>query len=986
MKVKIHRLLYAVVFFLCVSYGYAQQIPLKGNVKDGAGQPLMEVSVLVKGTNHGTATDLDGNYQLNVDKGATLVFSAIGYKTHEVKVTGNTLNVTLQEEVQMLDAVEVVAIGYGSARKKDLTGSVNMVSSKDFNKGQNMSADQLLQGKVAGVQITSAGGAPGDGQNIRVRGTGSLTLNSNPLVVIDGVPMNDSAIGGARSILNSINPDDIESMTVLKDASSTAIYGSRAANGVIMITTKKGKKNQETQLVVNSSIDFSQVSDFVDLLSANEFRALVNQTGKDNQKGLLGNANTDWQKEIYQIAPTTNTTLGISGNLNSIPYRLSVGHTYADGVLKTDKFQRGTAKLSLTPAFLDNSLRTEFNVSGSFIKNRFADRDAIGAAVEYDPTQSVYGGPAKYAGYHTWMQNGNKNNNAPSNPLALLYLRDNTSTVNRLISNVKVDYILPFFKDITATINTGIDYTKSNGDDIVDPRRPSSSGTFNGTNTHYTNIASNALFDAYANYVKEIGKHNLSFMVGHSYQRFYFSKVSSLTEYFIGERDKITLKDDKNRNVLISFFGRANYSFNDRYMLTATLRADASSKLNPDDRWGYFPSVAFAWNVKNESFLKEKETVNDLKLRLGYGEVGNVNGLGDYLFLTRYVGSVNEGAYYQLGDKFIATARPESINKNLKWEIGNTINAGIDYGFFGNRLFGSIDVYRKLTKNLISEANTAPFTNYGSRIASNIGDMENKGIEFIANVVPVRDTEKNINWTLSYNIAYNKNEITKLTNLQNVGGIKGGTGNTVQRHQEGYAPYTFYLYQQVYDGQGNPIEGAYVDKNGDGKIDENDRYMGKSPYPDVTMGLSTNLTYKQWDLNIATRASLGNYVYDNVSSANASLDRVYSDNILRNTPRSYYDTLLSERKTATMLSDMYLHDASFFKIDNITLGYNFPSANKLKVRLYATMQNVLTLTKYKGLDPEVLSVDTSNNRATSGIDSNVYPRPKTYLFGINLNF
>ena len=975
MKVKMNKLLYAVVFFLCVAFGYAQQITVKGTVKDGAGEPLMGASVLVKGTSHGTAADFDGNFELKVEKGATLVFSSVGFKSQEVAAKAGTMNIVLQEDVQQLG--DVVVIGYGVARKQDVTGSVNLVTTKDFNKGQNLSADQLLQGKVAGVQITSAGGAPGDGQNIRVRGTGSLVLNSNPLVVVDGVPMNDGAIGGSRSILNSINPEDIESMTVLKDASSTAIYGSRAANGVIMITTKKGKMNQEMQVAVNSSISLSQVSDYVDLLSADQYRALVNQTGNANQKALLGNANTNWQKEIYQIAPTTNTTIGISGSLKSIPYRLSVGHTYADGTLKTDKFQRATAKLSLTPQFFDKSLRTEFNVSGSFIKNRFADKGAIGAAIEYDPTQPVRVNSTRYNGYHTWLDNtGSKNNNAPSNPLALLYLRDNTSTVNRLISNVKVDYTLPFFKDITATINAGIDYTKSKGDDNTDPRMPSSSPTFNGVLSHYENEASNALFDAYANYMKEVGKHNFSFMVGHSYQRFYFSNVSKRTESFIGQSDIVKPVDDKARNVLISFFGRANYSFNDRYMLTATLRADASSKLNPDDRWGYFPSVALAWNVKNESFLKDKEKVNELKLRLGYGEVGNVNGLGDYLFLTRYIGSVNDAAYYQMGNVFIPTARPESVNKHLKWEIGNTLNAGIDYGFFGNRFFGSLDVYRKITKDLIAEANVAPFTNYGSRIASNIGDMENKGVEFIASVVPVRNDEKNINWTLTYNIAYNKNEITKLTNLQNVGGISGGTGNTVQRHQEGYAPYTFYLYEQVYSADGNPIEGAYVDKNGDGKIDENDRYMGKSPYADITMGLTTNLNYKQWDLNIATRASLGNYVYDNVSSANASLDRVYSDNILRNTPSSYYDTLLSQRKTQTMLSDMYLHDASFFKIDNITLGYNFPEANKLKVRLYATMQNVLTVSKYKGLDPEVFG----------GIDNNVYPRPKTYLFGINLNF
>ncbi|GET47237.1 TonB-dependent receptor SusC [Capnocytophaga felis] len=973
------------LLFLFVSVGlYAQQI-VKGTVKDAAtGDPLPGVSVLVKGTTHGTATDFDGMYELKAEKGQTLVFSYIGFKTQEVlvKTENQTVNVNLQEDTQQLD--DVVVIGYGVAKKKDVTGSVNLVTTKDFNKGQNLSAGDLLQGKVAGVQITSGGGAPGDGQNIRVRGTGSLTLNSNPLVVVDGVPMNDGAIGGARNILNDINPDDIESMTVLKDASSTAIYGSRAANGVIMITTKKGKVNQETQVVLNSSISIAEVSDYVNVLSAGEFRKLVNETGTDTQKAILGNASTNWQKEIYQLAPTSNTTVGISGNLASIPYRLSLGHTYADGVLRTDKFQRGTAKLSLTPRFFDNSLKTELNVSGSYVKNRFAERGAIGSAIEFDPTQSVRTNSDKYDGYFSWLDasSGSQSNTAPVNPMALLNLRNNTADVKRLISNLKVDYTLPFFKDITATVNAGVDITESNGKDITDPKMPNSSTDFNGVTTIYGNKAVNMLFDAYANYVKDLGKHSISFMAGHSYQKFEFTNDSNQTQFFKGKDNLVIPVIDKSRNVLLSFFGRANYSFDNRYMLTATLRADASSKLNPDDRWGYFPSVALAWNAKNESFLKESENVNELKLRLGYGEVGNVNGLGDYLFLTRYVGSINQGAYYQFGNQFVPTARPESLNKNLRWEIGNTLNAGIDYGFWQNRVSGSIDVYRKLTKDLIAESNVAPFTNYGSRISSNIGDMENKGIEFLVNVVPVRTDD--VNWTLSYNIAYNDNKITRLTNLQNVGGISGGTGNTVQRHQEGYAPYTFFLYQQVYDNKGFPIEGAYVDRNNDGKITEDDRYMGKSPYADVTMGLTTNLNYKNWDLNIATRASLGNYVYDNVSSANASLDRVYSDNILRNTIATYYDTLLSKRTTETLLSDMYLHDGSFFKIDNVTLGYNFPK-DKYGIRIYGTVQNVLTLSKYKGLDPEVVTLD-GFGRPTFGVDNNVYPRPRTYLLGINVNF
>ena len=956
-----------------ISLGMNAQV-IKGKVIDGTTkEPLPGVNILVKGTSQGTATDLDGNYEIKASQGAILEFSFIGYQTQDKKVgTSKVINIALQEDAQVLD--DVVVIGYGVAKKKDVTGSVNLVTSKDFGKGQSLSAGELLQGKVAGVQITSGGGAPGEKQNIRVRGTGSLVLNSDPLVVIDGVPMNDKAIDGSRNVLNDINPEDIESMTVLKDASSTAIYGSRAANGVLMITTKKGRANQDTQISVNSSLSVGEVYKYVDLLSPEEFRNLVNTTGNATQKALLGEANTNWQKQIYQLAPTTNTNVGISGNVKSIPYRLSLGHTYADGILKTDNFQRGTAKLSLTPVFLDKSLKVEFNVSGSYVKNKFANKDAIGAALQYDPTQAIYSNSTQYGGYRSWLSsNGTQSATAPKNPLALLRLKDDTSTVKRLISNVKLDYTLPFFKDITATINVGVDATKSDGENITSPQMPDPSSEFNGVNIYYGNKAINSLFDAYANYIKDLGKHSISFMAGHSYQKFDFTNDTKKTEYFTGKSDIYTPTYDRSQSVLVSFFGRANYSFDDRYMLTATFRADASSKLNPNDRWGYFPSVALAWNTKNESFLKENETVNELKLRLGYGEVGNVNGLGDYLFITRYTNSINNAAYYQFGNQYYSLLRPEAINKNLRWEVGNTLNAGIDYGFWQNRVSGSIDVYRKITKDLISDSNLAPFTNFGSRIASNIGDMENKGIEFLVNVVPIRTD--NFKWTVSYNIAYNENKITRLTNIQNVGGIAGGTDNQVQRHQEGYAPFTFYLYQQAYDTNGKPIEGAYVDRNNDGVIDAADRYMGKSPYAPVTMGLTTNVNYKNWDLNIATRASIGNYVYNNVSSANAALSRVYSDGILRNTPRSYYDTMLQTQTSNTLLSDMYLKDGSFFKIDNITLGYTFPK-EKIGVRIYGTVQNPLIVTKYDGLDPEVFG----------GIDNNIYPRPRTYLLGINVNF
>ena len=975
MKVKMNKLLCTVMFFLCVAFGYAQQITVKGTVKDGSGQPLMGASVLVKGTSHGTAADFDGNFELKVDKGVTLVVSSVGYKSREVAAKAGTMNIVLQEDVQQLG--DVVVIGYGAVRKKDLTGSVNLVTDKDFNKAPAVNADQLIQGKIAGVQMTSAGGAPGEGQTIRIRGNGSLSLTSNPLIVIDGVPMNDGGVGGSRSIFNSINPEDIESMTVLKDASSTAIFGSRAANGVIMITTKKGKANQDLKISFNTSIALQDVNDYVDVMNANQFRQTVKGLNNPAAEALLGNADTNWQKEIYQVAPMSNSTLVLSGAYKTLPYRVSVGHSYADGVLRTDNFKRTNAKISLNPTFFDKSLKLELNANGTYMQNRFADKGAIGAAVEYDPTQSVFGGLAKYGGYHAWVNpnNGSRYDLAPNNPMAMLKFLDDSSKVYRFIGNAKVDYTLPFFKDITASVNVGIDYSKGEGDKITDRRMPTSTPDFDGAKTTYTNKATNKLFDAYINYMKDIKEtHNIGLMIGHSYQSFEFDDNSTDYSYFTNPGDNKEVPNiNKSRNVLMSFFGRANYSYKNRYLLTATLRADASSKLNPDDRWGYFPSVALAWNVSNENFLKDNKTLNELKLRFGYGEVGNVNGLGDYLFLTNYTRS-QDGASYQLGDSFYQTYRPGVTNKNLRWEVGNTLNAGIDFGFLDNLITGTLDVYRKQTKDLIAETTIDPFTNFKNRVNANVGDMENKGIELGLTVTPIRNIEKNIRWSFNYNIAYNENKITRMPDDQPTGGISGGTGNRVQLHREGETPYAFYVYQQVYDAQGNPVENAFVDRNGNGKIDEGDRYLYKSPFAPVTMGFGTDLNYKNWDLNITTRANIGNYVYNNTQSRLDQFGEITANSgFLRNIKAN---SNFQRHNDQSWLSDYYLENASFFKLDNITLGYTFPHTDKMYIRLYGTVQNVLTITKYSGLDPEVYG----------GIDNNFYPRPQTYLLGLNVNF
>jgi len=985
MKNNMFKQLLFVILLLCVAFGYAQQITVKGTVKDGSGQPLMGASVLVKGTSHGTAADFDGNFELKVDKGVTLVVSSVGYKSREVAAKAGTMNIVLQEDTQQLE--DVVVIGYGAIKKKDLTGSVNLVTDKDFNKAPSVNADQLIQGKIAGVQMASTGGAPGEGQVIRIRGNGSLSLTSNPLIVIDGVPMNDGGVGGSRSIFNSINPEDIESMTVLKDASSTAIFGSRAANGVIMITTKKGKANQDLKISFNTSIALQDVNKYVDVMNANQFRQTVKGLNNPAAEALLGNADTNWQKEIYQTAPMSNSTLVLSGAYKTLPYRVSVGHSYADGILRTDNFKRTNAKISLNPTFFDKSLKLELNANGTYMQNRFANKDAIGAAVEYDPTQSVFGGLAKYGGYHAWVNpnNGSRYDLAPNNPMAMLKFLDDSSKVYRFIGNAKVDYTLPFFKDITASVNVGIDYSKGEGDKITDRRMPTSTPGFDGAKTTYTNKATNKLFDAYINYMKDIKEtHNIGLMVGHSYQSFEFDNNSTDYSYFTNPGDnKIVPNIDKNRNVLMSFFGRANYSYKNRYLFTATLRADASSKLNPDDRWGYFPSVALAWNVSNENFLKDNKTLNELKLRFGYGEVGNVNGLGDYLFLTNYTRS-QDGASYQLGDSFYQTYRPGVTNKNLRWEIGNTLNAGIDFGLWNNLITGTLDVYRKQTKDLIAETTIDPFTNFKNRVNANVGDMENKGIELGLTVTPIRNIEKNIRWSFNYNISYNENKITKMPDDQPAGGISGGTGNRVQLHREGETPYSFFVYQQVYDAQGNPVENAFVDRNGNGKIDEGDRYLYKSPFAPVTMGFGTDLNYKNWDLNITTRANIGNYVYNNTQSRLDQFGEITANSgFLRNIKAN---SNFQRHNDQSWLSDYYLENASFFKLDNITLGYTFPHTDKMYIRLYGTVQNVLTITKYSGLDPEALSVDSATNRATFGIDNNLYPRPQTYLLGLNVNF
>ena len=970
MKINLNSFL--LILLLCPIFIFGQT-SINGIVTDEiSSSPIAGVNVLVKGSNTGTATDFDGNYSINLKKGDILSFSYVGYKTQQVTLGDQTsLNIVLTEDTSSLD--EIVVIGYGSVKKEDLTGAADLVTSEDFNQGPVLSPQQLIVGKIAGVSVTSSSGSPGDGQSIRIRGLGSLSLTNSPLIVLDGLPLNDGGVGGSRNPLNMVSPNDIESMVILKDASATAIYGSRGANGVILITTKKGR-DSGFKFNYNSSLTTYSAENQVDVLTASEFTELITSGGNADAIAALGSANTNWQDQIYNRATGTENSLSVVGNAYGIPMRASVSLGDHEGILMGDNFKRTNASLSLRPNLLNDKLKIELNTRLMNTENRFANRGAIGSALRFDPTKPVFNG-SQYGGYFSWIDSATGNQaaiGAPTNPLALLNMIDDVSEVDRIVSNLKLDYDLNFIKGLTATINVGIDQSKSVGSTATSELIPTSDPTWNGSLSRYEQEATNNLFDAYLTYNTSFkGNHNLNFVLGHSYQSFEFDNYSFDSEAQEDGNDFEFI--DKSKNVLLSYFGRLNYDFDGKYLLTATLRADASSKLNPNDRWGYFPSLAAAWNIHNEEFFKGN-IFNSLKLRVGYGEVGNVNGLGDYKFLTRYTGSTST-AYYQFGNSFYQTYRPEPINPDLRWESGETLNIGVDYSMFNNKLNGSINVYNKTTKDLIAYTLVDPFTNFGNRIDANIGDMQNRGIELSFNI-PIIKTDE-FEYTLDANIAFNDNVVTRLPDQQFIGGISGGVGNNIQTHVEGESPYSFLVYQQVYNNNGAPIEGVYVDRNGDDIINDDDRYIKEDPFADIIMGFTETIKWKSWDLTATARASLGNYAYNNVAS-NSVLNQTWNTfEILNNIHSDYLSTGFENLTENSLLSDHYIQEASFFKIDNITLGYTIPDfLGECNLRIYGSLQNVATFTNYDGIDPEIYG----------GIDNNFYPRPRTGVFGINIDF
>ena len=984
---------------------FAQQIAVKGHVKDTTGEPVIGANVLVKGTTNGTITDFDGNFMLNVPKDAILSVSFVGYKSAEVKAA-STVMVTLEDDSQVLDAV--VVIGYGSVKKNDMTGSVTAIKPDKLNKGLITNAQDMMTGKIAGVSVISKGGAPGEGATIRIRGGSSLTAENDPLIVIDGLAMDNKEVKGLANPLSMVNTNDIESFTVLKDASATAIYGSRASNGVIIITTKKGQAGARPTISYDGNVSVSTVKSTVDVMDGDQFRSFIKDIwGEDSEAySKLGNANTDWQKEIFRPAVSTDHNLTISGGLKNMPYRVSFGYTNQNGIVKTSKFERYTASVSLAPSFFEDHLKINANLKGMIAKNRYADGGAVGSAVSFDPTQSVRSDDPYHQyyfdGYFQWNTDASSlnddtwkrtfNGNAPGNPVALLEEKDDRAISKSLIGNLELDYKFHFLPDLHAHVNGGMDL--STGKQYTDVSPYSSTNNYYGSYGWEQKDKYNLSLNAYLQYSKDFtDKHRFDVMAGYEWQHFHDTSdqeywglypLSNNVVENRGQRYNNTSSGSATESYLVSFFGRVNYTLLDRYLFTATVRQDGSSRFHKNNRWGLFPSFALGWKLKEEAFLKDVDVLSDLKLRLGYGITGqqNINS-GDYPYLAVYETN-KDGSYYPILGEGI-TYRPNAYNPDLKWEKTTTYNVGLDFGFLNNRINGAVDYYYRKTTDLLNSVFVSAGTNFKNKVLSNVGSLENSGIEFSINSKPVVTTDWT--WDLGFNITYNKNEITKLTtgdseNYYVAAGdnIGGGRDMKAMAHAVGHPASSFYVYQQVYDENGKPIENEFVDRNGDGTINGDDRYFYKKPTADVLMGLTSRLSYKSWDFSFSLRASLNNYVYNSVEAGGSDCNptSVYSFGALNNRPLMGVANNIQSKNDNTLLSDYFVQNASFMKCDNITLGYSFKKLFGAPIggRVYAAVQNVFTITKYKGLDPEV----------EKGLDNNIYPRPLTTLIGLSLNF
>lgn len=974
-KIWLARLILA--FLLLPASVYAQtQKTITGTVIDELGESVIGATVKAINTSMGTITDIDGNFTLQVPAEVKqLTISYVGYVTQTVDITSEPIRVQLKSDNQLLQ--EVVVVGYGVTRKSDLTGSVSTMKADDFNGGTINSPEQLINGKVSGVQIMSSGGSPSAGSSIRIRGGASLNASNDPLIVVDGVPLENGGITGSGNFMSMINPSDIESMTVLKDASSTAIYGSRASNGVLLITTKKGSSDRlKVSFSTNNSLSVkTQTSD---VLSAGQFRAVINEQGSDIQKSLLGTTDTNWTNEIFHSAFATDNNVSVSGKAGFLPFRVSVGYLNQAGILRSDELERYTGSIVVNPSFFDNHLRLTLNAKGSVSETRFADTGAIYNAASFNPTVPVYSGNDRFGGYFESVSPGGVPD-ATLNPVGLLNYLDHQGEVKRVIGNFDIDYKFHFLPDLKAHVSLGLDYAEGYGIYYC-PDGVGMNYQVGGSNNKYgPQTNTNKLFTGYLNYNKNVEsiKSNIDITAGYDYQS-WIAKTDGYDSFNVfGEKQGTTAPTDQ-RHLLISYYGRLNYSFDNRYLLNVTMRTDGTSRFSPDDRWGYFPSVGIGWRLNEEGFMKGISWLNSLKLRVSYGVTGQQEIGNNYGYMPVYNTST-PGAYYLMGKDYIPMLRPQGYISNLKWETTTSWNYGFDFSVLDNRLSGSFDYYTRKTKDLLAEVPVPAGANFNSRMTTNVGNVDSQGLEFTLNATPV--TTKDFTWDVSFNATWQSMKVKNLSLAPGTATVNTLVGPTfdsyaIQVLSEGYEPYMFYLYHQLYDNSGKPIEGMYADINDDGVIDNNDRYRCKSPTPDWILGFSTNLQWKKWTLGFSLRANIGNYVYNGNAMNMGAWETVsYNTYQLNNLNASYLKTGFQHRQR---LSDYYLENASFLKMDNISLRYTFGKISDWCSNLYvgAMIQNVFTLTEYSGVDPEV----------PNGCDNSFYPRPRTFSLSVGVDF
>lgn len=996
LRYLVARLLLCITFLGLTSVAFAQK-SVSGKVLDETSQPLIGVTVSVQGTTVGTITDIEGKYFLNVPSGSEqnlIVFSFIGYETLMTNIPASgSLDIQMQPSVTELN--EVVAIGYGTKRKGDLTGSISSVSEKDFNGGVVSSPEQLINGKVAGVQITSNGGSPSAGSTIKIRGGASLNASNSPLIVLDGVPLEQGGISGNDgNFLSLINPADIESMSVLKDASSTAIYGSRASNGVIIINTKKGAKDKlKVNFTTNNSVSFKTKT--AEMLSRDEFVDVVNQYGTDVQKGNLGDANTDWVEEIFQPAWASDNNLSVSGCIAKVlPTRVSVGYMAQDGIVKTDNVKRYTAALNLNPSFLNDALKVNASVKASLNENTYAPAGtAIFNALTFNPTNPIRSGNDDFllGWYETLDQTGTPAvASAKANPVGYLDYYRSTSTVKRVIGNLDIDYTFPFLKDLKAHVTGGFDGAQGEGDIVCPDNSFSGLKDYTagpGANYSYgPQTNKNALFTGYLFYNKRTDNINFDATIGYDYQWWNSNTPQYYTYGYVDKFDPETgdkvfmasVPEKDYTHTLMSYYGRVNATFMGKYMLTATVRRDGTSRFAKDERWGTFPSVAFAWRLSDELFFGGlRETINNVKVRASYGITGQQDGIGNYNYLSTYNISTN-GAAYKFGNKYYNMIRPSAYVSNLTWETTKSWNFGIDFGFLQDKITASVDYYTRKTEDLLASVPVASGTNFASTITTNVGNVDSKGLEVVLGYSPINTKDWGLD--LNFNTTWQKNTISNLRLSDKAAVSETLVGDGIDGHQfqvymEGYAPYTFFLYHQVYDENGKPIEGAYVDVDKDGEITTEDLYLGKHAMPDWIMGFSFNLRYKKFTLTSSLRANFGNYIFNAFAMNTGALNRLsYNSYEINNLSASFLDTKFATRQ---LFSDYYLHNASFLKMDNISLSYNFGKiANFASLNATFNVQNVFTMTKYNGVDPEI----------GNGVDNSFYPRPRTFSLSLGFQF